>query len=138
MKSEKRNQQQQQKKRRNVVKIKANEHGEKNVHAFASNSKIFFSLFLCSNVSFFVKLPSFFSLLNGVSLCSVLNYLLDRSPLGIHYQNGNAKRNIIFTYGFSVSLLSFLRRRRHCRLILLFCYISMLLFYPGFIFHSTF
>lgn len=45
MKSEKRNQQQQQKKRRNVVKIKANEHGEKNVHAFASNSKIFFRYF---------------------------------------------------------------------------------------------
>lgn len=30
------------------------------------------------------------------------------------------------------------RRRRHCRLILPFCYISLLLFYPGFIYHSTF
>lgn len=48
------------------------------------------------------QISTYIFLLNGVSLCSVLNYLLDQSPLGIHYQNGNAEQNIIFTYGSSI------------------------------------
>lgn len=73
---------------------KINGRNRNSVHAFAGDSKFYFE---CS----FARVFSFISLLNGASLCSVLNYLLDRSPLGIHYQNENAKRNIIFTYGFS-------------------------------------
>lgn len=84
---------------RNFIKFNRNKMRESHTYI---QKKALFSLRIKFSDGFPSQISTYIFLLNGVSLCSVLNYLLDQSPLGIHYQNGNAEQNIIFTYGSSI------------------------------------